>query len=571
VSEWLQQTTTMPGTAGSLDSGQAAAIAALSGDRPLVVVEGAAGAGKTTTLATARQALEVRGRRLMVVTRTLKAARVAAGEVGAAAGSAAWLAFQHGWRWDAHGTWTRLSIGQPDPTTGVMFAGPAKRAWLGTGDLLVVDEAGMLDQDTARALFTVADETGARVALLGDRHQLPAVGRGGVLDIAVRAVGPAGCLTLDTVYRFTRTVTTPGGGRQVVANREYADLTLAMRTGADPGAVFDALAARGQIQLHPSTHALREALAATIASDGGEGAAVVLDTREQAAALGAAIRDRLIAEGRVDDTRVATTRAGQRIGAGDRIATRRNDHDLDVANRDTWTVTAVGRNGALLVAGAAGQARVLPATYMAEHVELAYASTAHGAQGETVDVAHLVIGEHTGAAAAYVGMTRGRAANTAHLVAADLVEARKQWLAVFARDRADLGPAHAAGLAAREAVRYAEPRPLEQALTEVRKAWTVEQRCLDRLALLEPRLAVLREVPAIHADKSSRQTPDPAGRLVEREVAATKAELNVARERISRLAAEPALLAQPADRLARERDAWRAGSGVHQGGVRRPR
>ena len=49
----------------------------------------------------------------------------------------------------------------------------------------------MLDQDTARALLALADAAGARVALVGDRHQLPAVGRGGVLDLAARyAAGP---------------------------------------------------------------------------------------------------------------------------------------------------------------------------------------------------------------------------------------------------------------------------------------------------------------------------------------------------------------------------------------------
>ena len=48
----------------------------------------------------------------------------------------------------------------------------------------------MLDQDTARALLTIADEAGARIALVGDRHQLPAVGRGGVLDLAHRWVHP---------------------------------------------------------------------------------------------------------------------------------------------------------------------------------------------------------------------------------------------------------------------------------------------------------------------------------------------------------------------------------------------
>ena len=59
-------------------------------------------------------------------------------------------------------------------------------------------------------------------------------------------------------------------------------------------------------------------------------------------------------------------------------------------------------------------------------------------------------------------MTRGRAANTTHLVAADTAEAREQWIAVFGRDRADLGPGHAAELAAREAARYAPLRPLDQ-------------------------------------------------------------------------------------------------------------
>jgi exodeoxyribonuclease V alpha subunit len=63
--------------------------------------------------------------------------------------------------------------------------------------------------------------------------------------------------------------------------------------------------------------------------------------------------------------------------------------------------------------------------------------------GDTVDRAHVLIGEHAGAAAAYVAMTRGRHSNTAHLVAESLDDARRQWIEVFGRDRADLGPAHA--------------------------------------------------------------------------------------------------------------------------------
>jgi exodeoxyribonuclease V alpha subunit len=385
----------------------------------------------------------------------------------------------------------------------------------------------MLDQDTARALLTVADESGARVALLGDRRQLAAVGRGGVLDLAVGQVDPAAHLVLQAVHRFTRTAPTGATAPDV----GYAELTLAMRTGKDPGAVFDALVARGQVRLHPDVAALEETLAAAAATHHGRGepVAVVVDTGEQVAALNAAVRSRLVADGRVDDARVAVTRAGERIGVGDRIVTRRNDPDLAVANRDTWIVTGVGRHGGLLVtppdvtppdvtppdvtppdvtppgvepgdAPPAGRSpRLLPASYVAEHVQLAYASTAHGAQGDTVAVAHLVVGERTGAASAYVGMTRGRQANTAHFVATDPAEAREQWIAVFARDRADLGPTHAAGQAAAEATRYAEPRPLEETLADLHHAWTAEQRCRDRLAFWEPQRDTLRRVVAREA------------------------------------------------------------------------
>jgi ATP-dependent exoDNAse (exonuclease V) alpha subunit len=311
-------------------------------------------------------------------------ARVASAEVGATAGSAAWLAFQHGWRWTDDGAWTRLIPGEVDSATGQLYAGPEENARLRAADVMVVDEAGMLDQDTVRALLVVADECQATVALLGDRRQLAAVGRGGVLDLAAGRVDPAAHLTVDEVHRFTR-VDEAG---QTVPDTEYADLTLVMRAGEDPGGVFDSLVARGRIRQHADPAGLQEALVAVTARRQREGGrvAVVVDTREQAAELGAAIRERLVADGRVDDTRVAVTGAGQRIGAGDRIATRRNDRRLGVANRDIWTVVAVDRHGDLAlmptdvtptgavpagVTPARAGERVLPAGYVTTHVELA--------------------------------------------------------------------------------------------------------------------------------------------------------------------------------------------------------
>ncbi|MHB8298305.1 MAG: MobF family relaxase [Dermatophilaceae bacterium] len=450
-------------TGQELDGAQQVVVAVLVGTGPLTLVEGAAGAGKTTTLAAVRELLERQGHRLVVVTPTLKAARVAAGETGATAYSAAWLAHQHGYRWDTHGTWTRLRPGQSDPLTGATYPGPQPEAVLRPGDLLLVDEAGMLDQDSARALLVIADEHHTRLALVGDRHQLPAVGRGGVLDLAARWANPESCLALETVHRFV--------------DPDYGELSLAMRTSRHPAGVFDTLLARGQIRLHPSESERTRAVAQIGAQPCGEVSAepvlVIAETREQVAALNATIRDQVISTGRVDDTHAVTTAAGERIGVGDRVATRRNDRTLDVANRDTWTVTGIEPDGRLALDGGRGERR-LPAGYVQDHLELAYATTVYGAQGHTVAQAHLLVGEHTGAAAAYVGMTRGRESNIAHLVAGSVEDARAQWISTFARDRADLGPAHAARLAALEAATYATGRPLEAVLIDLRTAWTLQ-------------------------------------------------------------------------------------------------
>jgi exodeoxyribonuclease V alpha subunit len=399
------------------DPVQAAVVGVLAGDGPLVVVEGAAGAGKTTALRSTQALLSQQGHRLMVVTPTLKAAQVAAAETGAAGHSAAWLIHQHGWRWDNDGQWTRQA--NPAPT-------PEQTARMEPGDLLLVDEAGMLDQDTAHALLTIADETGARVALVGDRHQLPAVGRGGVLDHAITWAHPTAMVTLEKVHRFT--------------DPDYAALSLKMRHGDDPAGIFETLYRRGQVLIHAS----EVERTAALANVGATGHLVIADTRDQVADLNAAIRDHRTATHMATD-RAVTTARGERIGVGDRVATRRNDPDLRVANRQRWTVAGIGTDGSLVLHGPehGGGEREIPADYASRFVELAYATTVHGAQGDTVRNAHVAVGEHTGAASAYVAMTRGREANVAHLVAENLQDAKRQWIEVFGRDRADLGPAHA--------------------------------------------------------------------------------------------------------------------------------
>jgi hypothetical protein len=162
---WVRE---LRGRLDRLDADQRTAVAHLTGTSRITVVEGAVGAGKTGMLAAARRVSHDQGHRMVVVTPTRKAALVAQGQIGATSYSAAWLLHQHGFRWDDDGRWSRVA------------ADPDLAARVRADDLLVVDEAGMVDQDTGRALLALADETGVRLALVGDRHQLPAVGRGGV-------------------------------------------------------------------------------------------------------------------------------------------------------------------------------------------------------------------------------------------------------------------------------------------------------------------------------------------------------------------------------------------------------
>lgn len=53
--------------------------------------------------------------------------------------------------------------------------------------------------------------------------------------------------------------------------------------------------------------------------------------------------------------------------------------------------------------------------YAHEHLQLAYASTVHGVQGDTADAS--VVGPDVDAAGLYVGLTRGRLNNVAIVVA----------------------------------------------------------------------------------------------------------------------------------------------------------
>jgi hypothetical protein len=108
---------------------------------------------------------------------------------------------------------------------------------------------------------------------------------------------------------------------------------------------------------------------------------------------------------------------GATAGVGDDVVTRQNNRRLStgrhwVRNGDHWRVADSFADGSLTLQRRHGSGKVhVPADYVREHVELAYASTAHRAQGRTVDTAHAMVAPTTTREVLYVSATRGKEAN----------------------------------------------------------------------------------------------------------------------------------------------------------------
>lgn len=381
-----------------------------------------------------------------------KAAEIAGREVGTAASTAAMIAVAHGYRWNRHGAWRRLAPGEPDED-GSIFRGPSVDFQLSRGDLMIIDEAGMLDQETARALLTIADESNARIALIGDRYQLPAVGRGGVLDMAVQWAPEQ--VEMSAVHRFVKETVTASGEVERTPDAAYGELSLQMRRGDDPGAVFDALAKRGAIQVHSEQVDALAALAheAATAHREGRSAAVSVGTNDEAELINQAVHDYLASTGELGTDDGLRGNDGLPIVVGSRVMTRRNDSEAGVANRQTWTVDSMN-DGQVNLVNSDGVLRTVSAAYTRDHVHLAWAATTYGVQGVTARTGAVLITDSVDSASMYVGMTRGRIRNDAHLVADSVTAAREQWINAAERDRADLGLEHARAQVLKEAAGY---------------------------------------------------------------------------------------------------------------------
>jgi hypothetical protein len=123
-----------------------------------------------------------------------------------------------------------------------------------------------------------------------------------------------------------------------------------------------------------------------------------------------------------DASRVAMLADGKPASVGEQVITRTNNRTLRltgsdwVKNGDRWTVLRVTRGGDLEVRHHRnGRTVRLPANYVAESVELGYATTVHTAQGVTADTMHGLADGTECRQQLYTMLTRGRIANHLYL------------------------------------------------------------------------------------------------------------------------------------------------------------
>ena len=406
----------------TLDPGQRDAVETICKGDPLTVVEGAAGAGKTHMLKAVKGFCDAAGRRLMLTTPYRKAAEVVAEEVGADSCTVMKLLEAYGYRHDDRtGVWSRVKPGETD-FRGNTYRGVDDRYRMDAGTYLVVDESGMMDQEQARRMLAIADETGASVTLVGDTAQKGAVGRGGVLAMAKRYT--ANVVDMTDVHRF--------------ADPDYAAFSLRLRAHSEataPALAREALD-RGMVSMTGSDEATVDAIADEWMRVSGT--TISTGTNRQANAVNAAIQDRRHRMGQLGAARLPDMVAGEGVSVGDVVMCRANDNKARVFNREVYTVTAI-HGGSVRLRARDGSLRTVSAGYVREHVQLGYASTTYGAQGITCNHAVYWAAPGGDGSDMYVALTRGKLSNKVFMTAADRDEALETLEGIIGRGHGDNG------------------------------------------------------------------------------------------------------------------------------------
>jgi hypothetical protein len=271
---------------------------------------------------------------------------------------------------------------------------------LRAGQLIVVDEASLASTFALDELTSAALDAHAKVVLVGDGAQLSSVDAGGMFRTLVRDRGDK-APTLADVRRFSAAW--------------EKEASLAVRNGTS--SALGAYATHRRIE-DGTRDEMLDAIYDAWQADGERGLHSLMLAGDTTTVneFNARARSERVASGAVADEGVDVVGA-MTAGVNDLVVTRENNRRLKtdtgwVKNGDVWSVSATYPDGSMTVTRVDGQGSViLPASYVAENVELAYATTVHRAQGRTVDTAHAFVSPTTTREVLYVALTRGSKSN----------------------------------------------------------------------------------------------------------------------------------------------------------------
>ncbi|MEW1820399.1 MobF family relaxase [Arthrobacter sp. NPDC080031] len=403
------------------DQRAAAANVLLSGNR-LDAVVGPAGTGKTTTLgavkvgweaefgagtvvglAPAAASAEVLGRELSMVTDNV--AKWLYESVGQGAGSRAARFFDAEQQLKNHIT-DRSPHSTQLAQTAARLAAEQNRWRFHRNQLVVIDEASMVSTLQLSALVQQARDADAKILLVGDPGQLDAIDAGGILGWLERQNKT---VRLNTIWRFEQ--------------RWEQDASLKLRAG-DSAAITD-YERHGRIRHGAYLDMVDDAYLSWEADiQQGKSSILIAADNDTVSMLNQRAQADRIIQGVVDGERTVPLSDGLRAGTGDVVVARRNDRSIVdssgdfIRNGTMLDVVRTGwRNGSLTaVRRDTGAAVTLRRAYVESAVELGYATTAHRAQGITVDEGHTVVTEgRLTRELFYVSMTRGRGGNYAYV------------------------------------------------------------------------------------------------------------------------------------------------------------
>jgi AAA domain-containing protein/TrwC relaxase len=271
-------------------------------------------------------------------------------------------------------------------------------------DVLVLDEATQTGTYDLALVQAAGREAGARLNPVGDTEQLGSPEAGGMFRLLTQEVPTA---ELSEIRRFEQDW--------------EADSSVRLRSG--DFSTFRAYDSRGRIRGADQETAFEQAAGSWLADHlRGKETLLLAGSNEEAADLASRVQARLVKLGAVHDPSVPLSDANF-AGVGDLVRARLNTYinagGRRLTNRDTLRVTRVRERAVEAVRktgpGQWSKPFSVPKSYLASDAELDYAGNTAVAQGRTVDTGHLLVSETLSRPSFYVGMSRGRESNTAHV------------------------------------------------------------------------------------------------------------------------------------------------------------